>query len=249
MHLTGTMTHPLVGPTDEPCLSDAVDDQHEASRSNYVRHTRSQTTIFTGNTPLRPDYHAAARSGFAASAPPASPPKALFRSSPPPRSVRLGSTIPLGRPPSPRLTPAPNPQLGHSPPAAPPVLQFTAPNIDTSAVAEHLLNTLLSHSHRDSDQVQRADPLCDTTPRYIQLGCPNRPPLSLCDHLPSHTRPETADIVGLAAKGRLLLGGDGTVLLVRNPITVASAPDDHYSRRGRPPFNDPVRIYLHAAFG
>ena len=85
---------------------------------------------------------------------------------------------------------------------------------------------------------------CPTTRRYIQLGCPNPPPLSLCDHLPSHTRPETVDITDPAAKGRLLQGDDDTILLVRKPITAASAPDGHNSRRSRPSFDDPVRIYV-----
>ena len=68
------------------------------------------------------------------------------------------------------------------------------------------------------------------------------PPLTLCDHLPLHTRPETVDIVDLAAKGRLLRGDRDTVLLVRKPITSVSAPDGHYGRRSRPSLDDPVRI-------
>ena len=138
--------------------------------------------------------------------------------------------------------------MDNSPPAAPPVLQYTAPENDTSAAAEQLSNTLLSYSHRDWDQAQRADPLCDATQCYIQLDDPNPPPLSLCDHLPSHTRPETADISDLAAKGCLLRGDNDTTLLVWKPFTAASAPDGRNSRRSRPPFDDPIRI-LCTAFG
>ena len=79
------------------------------------------------------------------------------------------------------------------------------------------------------------------TPSSVVLTAP---PPSLCDHLPSHTRRETADIADLAAKGHLLQGDIDTILLVRKPIPVASAPDDHNGRRSRPPFDDPVRIYV-----
>ena len=142
IHMTGPTTHPFSAPTEEPYLSYAIDDQHEASRSNCVRRTQSRTAILAGNTPLRLDYRAAARSGFTASAALAPPPKALFRSSPPLRSTHLGSTIPLGHPASPRLTPAPNPQMDHWPPAAFLVLQYTTPDNDTSAAAEQLSNIL-----------------------------------------------------------------------------------------------------------
>ena len=104
--------------------------------------------------------------------------------------------------------------------------------------------TLCCYSHRDWDKTPRADPLCDATRRYIQLGRPDPPPRSLCDHLPSHTRPEIADITDFAAKGRLLEGDDDTILLVRKPITTDSTPDGHNSRRRRLPFDDPVRIYV-----
>ena len=129
-------------------------------------------------------------------------------------------------------------------PSVPPVLQYTAPEHDACAAAEQLSNILLSYSHRDWDQAQRADPLCDATRRYIQLGRPNLPPRSLCDHLPSHTRPEIADIADLAAKGRSLEGDDDTILLVRKPITATSASNGLNSRRSRPPFDDPVHIYV-----
>ena len=206
--MTGPTTSPFATSTDEPCLPYAIDDQHEASRSNCARHTRSRTATLAGNTPLRPDYRMAVRSRYAASAAPASPPKASFCSSPPPRSACLSSTIPLGRLTLPHPTPGSNSQMDNSPPAAPPVVQYPTPGNDNRAAAEQLSNTSLSYNNRDGDQAQRADPVCDATRRYIKLGYPNPPPLSLCDHLPSHTRPDFADIVDLAAKGHLLQGDD-----------------------------------------
>ena len=128
--MTDPTTSTFVTPIDEPCLSYAIDDQLEASRPNCARRMRSRTATLTGNTPLRPDYCMAARSGFAASAAPSPAPKVSFRSSQPPRSARLGSTIPLGRPTTPRPTPAPNSQMGNSPPAASTVSQYTAPGND-----------------------------------------------------------------------------------------------------------------------
>ena len=118
--MTGPTISPFATSTDQPCLSYAIDDQHEASRSNCARHTRSRTAILAGNTPLRPDYRMAARSGFAASAAPAPSRKASLRWSQPPRSARLGSTIPLGRLTSPHLTSGCNSQKDNSPSAAPP---------------------------------------------------------------------------------------------------------------------------------
>ena len=93
-HMIGPTTRPFAAPTEEPCLPYANDDQHYASRSNCAECMQSQTTILVGNTPLRPDYRPAARSGFVASAAPAPPTEDSFRSSPPPRSARLDSTIP-----------------------------------------------------------------------------------------------------------------------------------------------------------
>ena len=232
----------FVTPADEPCPAYAIDDQLETFRPNRAGRRRSRTTILAVNTPLRPDCHRAARSGFAASTAPAPPPIVPFHSLPPLRSARLDSTIPLSRPDSYRPSPAPNPQMDNTTPAAPPVSQHTAPEHDAYTAAEQLSNTLLSYSHHDWDQGQRADPLCDVTRRYIQLG--RSPPRSLCDHLPSHTRPEIADITDLAAKRRLLEGDNDTILLVRKPITAASAPYGHNNRRSRPPFDDPVRIYV-----
>ena len=167
--MIGPTTRSLVTPTDGPYLSYAIDDQLEISRPNRVGRTRSRTAILTGNTPLRPDYHRAARSGFAASSAPAPPPKAplcSFCSSTLPRSARLGSTIPLGRPDSYRPPPAPNPQMDPTP-TAPPVSNHTTPEHDVCAAAEQLSNTLLNYSHRDWDQAQRADLLSNATRRCI----------------------------------------------------------------------------------
>ena len=88
------------------------------------------------------------------------------------------------------------------------------------------------------------DPRCDATRRYNKLGYPNPPPPSLCDHLPSHTRPEIADMIDLAARGCLLQGDDDTTLLVRKPITAASAPDGHSGCRIRRSYDDRIRIYV-----
>ena len=57
---------------------------------------------------------------------------------------------------------------------------------------------------------------------------------SLYDHLPSHQRPGPADILDLAAKGRLIQGNHDTVLFVRKPP----------ARLRRPPLDDPARIYV-----
>ena len=242
--MTDPTTGTFVNPTDESCPSYAIDDQLETSRSNRAGRPRSPTATLTGNTPLRLDFRMVARSGFAASAAPAPPPKTLFCSSPPPRSARLDSTIPVGRPDSYLPTSAPNSQMDDPTPAAPPVSHSTAPEHDACAAAEQLSNTLLSYSHRDWDQAERVDPLCDATRRYIELGRPNPPPRSLCEHLPSHTRPDIADITDLAAKGRLLEEHDDATSLVRKPITAALVRNGHNSRRSRPPFDDPVRIYV-----
>ena len=141
--------------------------------------------------------------------------------------------------------PALTPHLNQSPPAAPSALQTTAPNYDSNAAAEHPSNTSMTYSHRDWEQAQGLDPVRDTTRRYTKLGFPKpKLPPTLCDHMPSHARPETTDIADLAAKGHLLQGDDDTILLVRKLIPVTSAPDDHYDRRSPPPFDDLVRIYM-----
>ena len=75
-----------------PCTTYAINARDGAPRP--TRRTRSQTAILDGNTPSRPDYRTAAHSGFAASAAAASPSP---RTSPPPRSARLGFTTSPGR--------------------------------------------------------------------------------------------------------------------------------------------------------
>ena len=213
----------------------AVDDPPRPTRR-----TRSQTAILDGNAPLPPDYRTAAHSGFAASAASAPPP---LRTSPPPRSARLGSTISTGRPASTSstLTP-PDLQSYSSPPTAP--LHPTVPDLDVQAATAHLSNTLLNYSHSDWEQAQREDPLCDATRRYIQLGCPQPLLILLCNHIPSYRRPDPADILDLAANGRLIQGDHDTVLVVRDPVAVASRADGLPARPRRPPFNDSVRIYV-----
>ena len=205
-----------------------------------TRRTRSQTAILDGSTPSRPDYRTAAHSGFAASAAAAPPP---LRTSPPPQSARLGSTTSPGRRTPISSTPPPA-NLQSVPPPPPPPLHPTAPDPDVQATAAHLSNTLLNYSYSDWEQAQREDPLCDATRRYIQLGCPQHRLTSLCDHIPSHRRPASTDILDLAAKGRLIQGDYRTTLFVRNPATVASSPVDTPARLGRLPFNDPVCIYV-----
>ena len=204
-----------------------------------TRRTRSQTTILGGNTPSRPDYRTAAHSGFAASAASAPPP---LRTSPPPRSVRVGSTTSTGRASTRSTLTPPNLQSDFPPPTAP--LHPTVPDLDVQAAAAHLSSTLLNYSHSDWEQEQREDPLCDATHRYIQLGCPQPLLTSLCDHIPSHQRRDPADILDLAAKGGLIQGDLDTVLLVRDPVASASRPDGPPARPRRPPLNDFVRIYV-----
>ena len=75
-----------------PCAIYAINARDDAPRP--TRRTRSQTATLDGNTPSRPDYRTTAHSGFTASAAAASPP---LRTSPPPRSARLGSTTSPGR--------------------------------------------------------------------------------------------------------------------------------------------------------
>ena len=204
------------------------------------RRTRSRTAISAGHTPSRPNYRKAAHSGFAAPAASAPPPS---RTSPPPRPDRLGYTkITNGRVPT--RSPPPSADLRSVPPPLTTSLQSTAPNPDIQAAAVHLSNTLLNYNHHDWEQAQREDPLCDTTRRHIQLGCPKHSLASLCDHLPSHQRPDPADILDLAAKGRLIQGNHDTVLLVRKPTAAISRPDGPPARLRQPPLDDPVRIYV-----
>ena len=85
-----------------PYTTYAINARDDAPRP--TRRTRSQTSILDGNTPSRSDYRTAAHSRFAASAAAASPP---LRTSPPPRSARLGSTTSPGRRAPISLTPPP----------------------------------------------------------------------------------------------------------------------------------------------
>ena len=85
-----------------PYTAYAINARDDAPRP--TRPTRSQTAILDGNTPSRSDYRTAAHNGFAASAAAASPP---LRTSPPPRSTRLGSTTSPGRRAPIGLTPPP----------------------------------------------------------------------------------------------------------------------------------------------
>ena len=130
-----------------PYLSYAINDQLEPPRPTRAGRTRSRTAILAGHTPLRPDYYRAARSGFAASAAPALPPKTQPCSSPLPQSDRLGSTTPLGRPGLCRPLPTQNPQIDTTPPAP-----HTYPEDDTYAATKQLSDTLLSYSHREWDK-------------------------------------------------------------------------------------------------
>ena len=186
-----------------------------------TRRTRIQAAIVDGNAPSRLDYRTAAHSGFATSAASETPP---LHTSPPPRSARLGSTTSTGRPTSTSSTLTPLDLQSNSPPPTAP-LHPTVPDLDVQAAAAHLSNTLLNYSHSAWEHAQREDPLCDGTRRYIQLGCPQPLLTSLCDHIPSHQHPDPADIFDLAAKGRLIQGDHDTVLLVRDPVAVASRPD------------------------
>ena len=237
-HMTARPRRSYATPPKAPFTTYAISAHDDARRS--TRRTRSQIAILDGNAPLRPDYRTAAHSGFAASA--ASAPSPL-RTSPPPRSARLGSVTSAGRlaSTSSTLTP-PDLQSDSLLPTAP--LHSTAPDPDVQAAAAHLSNTLMDYSHSDWEQAQREDPLCDATRRYMQPGCPPHSLTSLCDHIPSHQRPDPADILDLAAKGRLIQSDHDTILLVRNHIAVASSPDGPPACVRRPPFNDSVRIYV-----
>ena len=219
-----------------PSTTYAISARDDTPRPS--RRTRSQTAIFAGHTPSRPDYRKAAHSGFAAPAASAPPPS---HTSPPLRPDRLGYTkITNGRVPT--RSPPPSADLRSAPPPLTAHLHPTAPDPDIQAAAAHLSNTLLNYSHHDWERAQREDPLCDATRRHIQLGCPKHSLASLCDHLPSHQRPDPADILDLTAKGRLIQGNHDTVLLVRKPTTAISRPDGPPIRLRRPPLDDPVRI-------
>ena len=237
-HMTARSRRLYATTLKAPFTTYAISTHDDAPRS--IRRTRSQTAILDGNAPSRPDYRTATHSGFAASAASAPPP---LRTSPPPQSAHLGSSTSTGRLASTNSTPTPPDLQSDSPPPTTP-LHPTAPDPDVQAAAAHLSNTLLNYSHSDWEQAQRDDPLCDATRRYIQLGCPPHSLASLCDHVSSHQRPDPADILDLAAIGRLIQGNHDTIFLVRNHIAVAPRPDGPSTRVRRPLFNDSVHIHV-----
>ena len=237
-HMTARTRRPYSILPEAPFTTYTISAHDDDPRS--TRRTRSHTAILDGNAPSRPYYRTAAHSGFAASAASAPPP---LRTSPPPRSARLGSTTSTGRLASTSSTLAP-PDLQSDSPLLSAPLHPIAPVPDVQAAAAHLSNTLLNYSHDGWEQAQRKDPFCDATRRYIQLGCPPRSLTLLCDHILSHQRPDPADILDLAAKGRLIQGDHDTILLIRNHIAVASRPDGPPALVRRPPFIDSVRIFV-----
>ena len=160
-HMTVRLRRPYPTPPKATFTTYAISAHDDAPRS--TRRTRSQTAILDGNAPSRPDYRTAAHSGFAACAASAPPP---LRTSPPPRSARLGSTTSTVRLASTSSTPTLLDLQSDSPPPTAP-LHPTAPDPDVQVAAAHLSNTLLNYSHIDWEQAQREDPLCDATRRYI----------------------------------------------------------------------------------
>ena len=159
---------------------------------------------------------------------PARPPTGVrrarrFRASSVPHVAAFASGSPRlhnGRVPT--RSPPPSADLRSVPPPLTASLPSTAPDPVIQAAAAHLSSTLLNYSHHDWERAQREDPLCDATRRRIQLDCPKHPLASLCDYLPSHQRPDPADILDLAAKGRLIQGNHDTVLLVRKSTAAIS---------------------------
>ena len=145
-HTTARSRRPFETPLNAPLTTYAISANDDAPRP--TRRTRSQTAILDGNAPSRPDYRTATHSGFAASAASAPPP---LRTSPPPRSTRLGSTTSTGRLDSTSSTPTPPDLQSDSPPPTAP-LHPTAPDPDVQAAAAHLSNTLLDYSHTDWEQ-------------------------------------------------------------------------------------------------
>ena len=142
-HMTARPRRPYATPPKAPYTTYAISAHDVAPRS--TRRTRSQTAILDGNAPSRPDYRTAAHSGFAASAASAPPP---LRTSPPPRSARLGSTTSTSRLASISSTSTPSNLQSDSPPPTAPV-NPTAPDHGAQATASHLSNTLLNYSHSD----------------------------------------------------------------------------------------------------
>ena len=150
-----------------PYTTYAINARDDAPRP--TRRTRSQTAILDGNTPSRPDYRTAAHSGFAASAAAASPP---LRTSPPPRSARLGSTTSPGRRAPNTSTPPPADLPSVPPPLSVP-LHPTARDLDVQAAAAHLSNTLLNYSHSDWDKHNLKTPSATPPADTFSSDAPN----------------------------------------------------------------------------
>ena len=236
--MTAHSRHSCAPPPQVPSTTYAISARDDAPRPS--RRTRSQTAISAGYTPSRQDCRKTVHCGFVAPAASAPPPSCT---SPPPRPDRLCYTkITNDRVPT--KSPPPSADFRSVPPPLTASLHPTAPDPDIQAAAAHLSNTLLNYSHHDWEQAQREDPLCDATRRPIQLGCPKNSLASLCNHLPSHQRPDPADILDLAAKGRWIKGNYDTVLLMRKPTAAISRPDGPPARLRRPSLDDPVRIYV-----
>ena len=122
-HMTARPRRPYATPPKAPFTTYDISALDDVLRS--TRRTRGQTAILDGNAPSRPDYRTAAHSGFAASA---APP---LRTSPPPRSARLGSTTSAGCLASTSSTPTPPDLQSDSPqPTAPLHTTHTKPNRD-----------------------------------------------------------------------------------------------------------------------
>ena len=102
-HMTARPRRPYATPPKAPFTTYAISARDDGPRP--TRRTRSQTAILDGNAPSRSDYRTAAHSGFAMCAASAPPP---LRTSPPPRSARLGSTTSTSRLASTSSTPTPS---------------------------------------------------------------------------------------------------------------------------------------------
>ena len=104
-----TSTGRLASISSTPTPPDLQSDSPPPTAPLHTTHM-TRTVILDGNAPSRPDYRTVAHSGFAAST--ASAPIPL-RTSPPPRSARLGSTVSTGRLASNSSTPTPpRPSVG-----------------------------------------------------------------------------------------------------------------------------------------
>ena len=112
VHMTARPRRSSATLPQTPFATSAISAPNDTPRP--TRRTRSQNATLDGIAPSRPDYRTAAHSRFAASAASAPPP---LRTSPPPRSARLGSTTSPGRPALTSSTlPPPRPSVG--PPVA-----------------------------------------------------------------------------------------------------------------------------------